>query len=70
MDTQEFPVFCNMVDELILERCHIDPELADGFKWMDERARIEGMDLYDMVYKVLLNYENTARAAKWLRDRE
>lgn len=65
MNYEDNRVFCRMVDELVLEKAQVDQELKDGLQWLDERARLEGMDFYDMVYKVLLNHENEKRAKEW-----
>lgn len=61
--------FKNMVDEIILEESATDPELADGIKWLDEQAKKQGVDFYEITYKLLLKYNAKKLAKEWNNER-
>ena len=60
--------FTKMVDDLIDFAEH-DPELADGIKWLDEKAREKGISFYDIVFEVLYKHEIDAKAKEWKNSR-
>lgn len=46
------PLFSRIVDELVV-LAEDDRELAEGIRWLDERARERRVSFYDMVFDVL-----------------
>ena len=60
--------FKKMVDDLVLYS-EYDQELAEGLRWLDEQARYEQLDIYQMVLKVMLRHDAKSRAKDWLRCR-
>lgn len=67
-DNPNTDFFKSMVDELVFLSSS-DPELADGFKWLDSEAQKEGIDIYDMVFKVLYRHDTNQKARDWLKNR-
>ena len=60
--------FNKMVDEIV-EFAQYDPELADGIKWLDDRARKQGIDFYDAVFNLLHKHDVNQKASDWLRSK-
>jgi len=61
-------LFTKMVDELV-EFSEHDPELSDGFKWLDGEAQKKGLSFYDMVDQVLYIDDVYSKAKEWLNSR-
>ena len=58
--------FKKMVDDLVLYS-EYEPELAEGLRWLDQQARYEQLDIYQMVMKAMMINEAKSRARNWLR---
>ena len=65
MKTTDGTFFTRMVDELV-EFAEHDPELKDGFQWLDSEAQKKGISFYDMVYQVLYRHDVNSKARDWL----
>jgi len=60
--------FQRMVDDLVMF-AEYDPELADGIKYLDEKAASKGITFYDMVFEVLYKHDVNEKAQDWFRGR-
>ncbi len=60
--------FSQMVDELVEFADH-DPELADGIRWLDDKAQKKGVTIYDMIFEVMYKHDMDSKAHDWLNAR-
>ena len=67
--THENPTFRKMIDDLLLIDADKDPELAEGFRWIDEQAKKRGVSIYEFTYYVLEKGDAVNRAKEWLASR-
>jgi hypothetical protein len=59
------PYFRESIDDLVLFSEH-DPELAEGFRWLDKEATRRKITFYEMAYFVLHRYDVDQKAKEWM----
>lgn len=60
--------FMDNIDALI-ESSGDNPELVEGFKWLDMESRKRGITFYQMTYLTLARHEVSEHVKKWLSSR-
>lgn len=51
-------IFTNLVDEMILMAKH-DPELADGLKYVNQKAFNENKSTYEIIHEILYKTDSS-----------
>ena len=59
--------FRDSIDELILKEAPKDPELADGIRLLDIKAKEQGIVFYEMAFKIMLKYD-AKKAAEAVKE--
>ena len=72
-DIEELPeetkkYFCEMVDECFLEN-QDDPELKEGFDFLDSYATSQGITIYNLVLQLYEMDELNLRVSAWKKEK-
>ena len=67
-DFESRPEFIKIVDELVWFADY-DPKLAEGIRWLDEKAQKEGISFYEIVFRTLYKHDVNDRAKDWLTQK-
>ncbi len=60
--------FCQMVDESVMES-DMDPELKEGFMYLDEQAFALGISFYDLILQMYEKEELKDRINEWKKEK-
>lgn len=62
--------FCDMIDDLVLNRAPEDTELREGFEYLDEQAFYYNISFYDIILQIYEQEELKELIKKWNSDRK
>lgn len=56
--------FMDMVDKIVM-MSDFDPELKEGLRYLDDKAKLTETSIYEVIYAVLGKWELEKRVKKW-----